>query len=176
MLVAIKKLTSENQTRNTKIVMAGNSSEWEHLKTSWHKFVEEVPPNWDVILLLKAIKWTFTSKIPRIYCGIVLIGSAILAPCYEIKEVFFGDNGAANWKNFKYNLKFDAIEAKKNFDSAWKQIPDRKLVLAFLKQAGITLRKSIITAVIINNEEAPRFNMSGTKSCVAKASGNKSQV
>ena len=172
MLGAIKKLTSEKQTRNIRIMMAWNSSEWKHLKTSFHKFLEQVPPNWDVILLLKAIKWTFTSKIPRIYCGTVLVGSAILAPCYE----FFGDNGAANWKNFKYNLKCDAIEAKKNFNSAWKQIPDRKLVLAFLKKAGITLRKSIITAVIINNEEAPRFNMSGTKSCVAKASGNKSQV
>ena len=126
------------KNRNTKIVMAGNSSEWEHLKTSWHKFVEQVPPNWEIILLLKAIKWTFTSRIPRIYCGIVLIGSVILAPCCEIKEVFFGDNGAANWKNFKYNLKCDAIEAKKNFNSAWKQIPDRKLVSAFLKQAGIT--------------------------------------
>jgi hypothetical protein len=48
--------------------------------------------------------------------------------------------------------------------------------LALLKKAGITLHKSIITAVIINNHEANRFNMSGTKSCVAEASGNKSQV
>ena len=161
MLGAIKKLTSENQTRNIKIVMAGNSSEWEHLKTSFHKFLEQVPPNWDVILLLKAIKWTFTSKIPRIYCGTVLVGSAILAPCYE----FFGDNGAENWKNFKYDLKFDAIEAKKNLDYAWK----------ILKKAGREANRFNEVANFKIHKKFAQF-MSGTKPYVAEASGNKSQV
>ena len=74
-------------------------------------------------------------------------------------------------------------------------MPDRKLVLAFVKTAGITLQKGIIKAmnntyVIPELHEGYRFNkganfktdkkfaqfMSGTKPCVAEASGNKGQV
>ena len=50
------EVKTKTKTRTIKIVMTGNNSEWEHLKTSFHQFVEQVPPNWEIILFLKAIK------------------------------------------------------------------------------------------------------------------------
>ena len=85
-----------------------------------------VPPSWEalwreledkqLLLILKAIKFTFSSKIPRYYFATVVVGSAFMASLYELLD----DDGAEKWQNLKNDLKTDAIQTKKDFVYVWK--------------------------------------------------------
>ena len=85
-----------------------------------------VPPTWEqirqkweenqLLLILQAVKFTFTSKIPRYYLATVIVGSGFSASLYALLD----EDRAEKWQNLKNDLRDDAIQTKNDFVYVWK--------------------------------------------------------
>ena len=94
-----------NQKITTKMQVNGSG-----VPPSWEQIRQKFEEN-QLLLILQAVKFTFTSKIPRYYLATVIAGSVFT-------ELL--DDRAKKWQNLKNDLKADAIQTKKDFVYIWK--------------------------------------------------------